>query len=342
MFYNIKMKLLIAGKNRNIYMRKDGSAYYKSGGENVDVTYMFKKNGGGLKKQYIGGVQDNLGKVEQKKRSNKSAKQILGGVGKTIIEFDKIEIKSEEIIDTARVYQPGPAPEELKKICCLALYGLGAAMTGRLENAGDNDKLKVTVGKDLEKFVTYLNKAVPDGDPAKAQIAVILGAADKLQEFKRVRDDNDFKNAIKKAGFNELPVDIDFTGDDKCVTVSRAYILNKILQCFEETNGTYIADSSALPVLVPPNSLNLANKTKFIDPILGTFNPGAAAAAAAGAPAAAGAAAAVPPADILGKLQKVFNNIYRVSQETDRANIEQSATNLYNVLFLQEQIGAPA
>jgi len=51
------MKLLIGGKSRNIYMRKDGSAYYKSGGQQVDVTYMFKKNGGGLKKQYIkGGV----------------------------------------------------------------------------------------------------------------------------------------------------------------------------------------------------------------------------------------------------------------------------------------------
>ena len=57
MFNNIKMKLLIGGKSRNIYMRKDGSAYYKSGGQQVDVTYMFKKNGGGLKKQYIkGGV----------------------------------------------------------------------------------------------------------------------------------------------------------------------------------------------------------------------------------------------------------------------------------------------
>ena len=45
MFNNIKMKLLIGGKSRSIYMRKGGSAYYKSGGENVDVSYMFKKKG---------------------------------------------------------------------------------------------------------------------------------------------------------------------------------------------------------------------------------------------------------------------------------------------------------
>ena len=84
------MKLLIGGKSRNIYMRKDGSAYYKSGGENVDATHMFKKNGGGLKKQYIGGVKDNLANVEQKKRSNKCAKQILGGVVSNI-KFDPIK-----------------------------------------------------------------------------------------------------------------------------------------------------------------------------------------------------------------------------------------------------------
>ena len=65
------MKLLIGGKSRNIYMRKDGSAYYKSGGQQVDVTHMFKKNGGGLKKQYIGGVEDNVAKVERKKKLNK-------------------------------------------------------------------------------------------------------------------------------------------------------------------------------------------------------------------------------------------------------------------------------
>ena len=51
MFYNIKMKLLIGGKNRNIYMRKDGSAYYKSRGENVDITHMFKKKRWWFKKK---------------------------------------------------------------------------------------------------------------------------------------------------------------------------------------------------------------------------------------------------------------------------------------------------
>jgi hypothetical protein len=46
------MKLLIGGKNRNIHFRKDNSAFYKSNGQENDVTHLFKKTGGGLKKQY--------------------------------------------------------------------------------------------------------------------------------------------------------------------------------------------------------------------------------------------------------------------------------------------------
>jgi hypothetical protein len=64
------MKLLIGGKSRNIYMRKDGSAYYKSGGQQVDVTYMFKKKGGGLKKKYIKGGTTEAKFTELKEQCN--------------------------------------------------------------------------------------------------------------------------------------------------------------------------------------------------------------------------------------------------------------------------------
>lgn len=88
------MKLLIGGKSRNIYKRKDGSAYYKSGGQQVDVTHMFKKNGGGLKKQYIGEVNQNtLSEVERKKRSKRKNKLFLGGN----IAFSSIKVKSEDL-----------------------------------------------------------------------------------------------------------------------------------------------------------------------------------------------------------------------------------------------------
>lgn len=307
------MKLLIGGKSRNIYMRKDGSAYYKSGGQQVDVTHMFKKNGGGLKKQYIGGVEDNVAKVERKKKLNKCAKQILGGVISDI-KFDAIAIKSEEIIDNS--YEKKTAPGQLKKICCLALYGLGAAMTDELKKDQDKDKIKVSVGKDLETFVKYLQKLVPDGT-AKTQIEEITAGDDKVVVFKRNVVKAELKEFIKTLGFDNVTADTDFTEDDKCVTVTRAYILNKILQCFEG-DGHFIADSVDLP---PSDSSRLTDKIKFIDPIEGTFNP---------------------DDDIKNKVQKVFNNIYKVSRETDPNSIEKSATNLHTVLFSEEQIGAPS
>jgi len=82
MFYNIKMKLLIGGKNRNIYMRKDGSAYYKSRGENVDITHMFKKNGGGLKKKYIKGGTTNEKFIDLKDKCNKLHEKLKALQGK--------------------------------------------------------------------------------------------------------------------------------------------------------------------------------------------------------------------------------------------------------------------
>jgi hypothetical protein len=45
------MKLLIGGKSRNIYFRKDNTVYYKSNNNENDITKYFKKSGG-LKKQY--------------------------------------------------------------------------------------------------------------------------------------------------------------------------------------------------------------------------------------------------------------------------------------------------
>ena len=52
-FYLIvnKMKLLLNGKKRSIYFRKNNTAYYKSKGSEIDITNYFKKKGG-LKKQY--------------------------------------------------------------------------------------------------------------------------------------------------------------------------------------------------------------------------------------------------------------------------------------------------
>jgi hypothetical protein len=318
------MKLLIGGKSRNIYKRKDGSAYYKSGGENVDASYMFKKNGD-LKKQYIGGVKGNLAKVEKKKRSSKCAKQILGGV-KSAIQFDEIVIESENIIKVDDEVA-STVKKELKKICCLALYGLGAAMTGELEPTPDRDKINVTIGTDLVRFVKYLKNYATDST-ATTKFDEILNTVpnEKLTKFNENIGNENVKTAIRSAGFAEIAADtIEFKGD-KCVTVTRAYILNKILQCFEgDTDADCIAHwNDNLPV-VTDYSLNLISKTEFINPISGEFN--------------------IDDDGITNKLKKVVERIYKICKickEDQIDNIKKSATNLHTVLFMQEQIGAPA
>lgn len=71
------MKLLIGGKSRNIYKSKNGSLYYKGGGEKVDISYMFKKNGD-LKKQYSKSVEETLTKVKESHHI-KNNKKFYGG-----------------------------------------------------------------------------------------------------------------------------------------------------------------------------------------------------------------------------------------------------------------------
>ena len=89
-FYLIvnKMKLLLDGKPRNIYFRKDNTAYYKSNSNENDITEYFKKTGE-LKKQYINLLVENDNDVLLKK----GKKMILGGVDLSQI-FDPIIIEN--------------------------------------------------------------------------------------------------------------------------------------------------------------------------------------------------------------------------------------------------------
>ena len=322
------MKLLIGGKSRNIYMRKDGSAYYKSGGQQVDVTYMFKKNGGGLKKQYIGGVEGNLAEVEKNKRSNKCAKQILGGVV-TDIKFDPIKIDS-KLIEDGNNYQPDTAQEQLKKICCLALYGLGAAMAGELATDPQDkakDEIKVIIGTDLDRFVKHLSKLITVPDVIKDAIDAVeskQNADEKLTEFRdNMINKQEFKDTIERLGINNIPPNIDFKGEN-CVTVTRAYILNKILQCFlgvdADGGGEFIADNT-LKVNVPA-SLLLNGKKNIINPSTGGLNN-------------EGAAHSISS----NELNAILKNILDTSILQD---VEIPVNNLNTVLFVQEQIGAPS
>ena len=303
MFNNIKMKLLIGGKDRNIYMRKDGSAYYKSGGQQVDVTHMFKKNGGGLKKQYIGGVQDNLGKVEQKKRSQRKNKLFLGGN----IKFDSITVDSTKLVGETGLIDNNKAKVELAKLCYIALNGLSIKLTGLAPNE-DKDKIKISI-LDEYRFKEYVDKNI-----AKTIRDTIYAEADdaggKIAKIKADLAAED-KSKLKKLGFPGIT----FPNDG--ITVTRAYILNKILQCFDTAAPLALkADNESHPDGV------LQNRKIIIDPEKGVFCP-------------------------LVDTNLIFTNIVDVlkiciAPKHDPAKLHLIVRNLHTILFKQEKIGAPA
>jgi hypothetical protein len=88
------MKLLINDKKRNIYFRKDNTAYYKSGGSENDVTSMFKKTGGGLKKQFsnllIEGDEKSANMLGGKTKTRKN--KLVGGDINKKFSFESISV----------------------------------------------------------------------------------------------------------------------------------------------------------------------------------------------------------------------------------------------------------
>jgi hypothetical protein len=155
------MKLLINDKRRNIYFRKDNSAYYKSGGSENDVTSMFKKTGGGLKKQFsnllIEGDENYNNMLGGKPKKTKSRKnKLVGGV------TTKIEFIFEPIdVDFDPNYNPESKNDDarlaaLKKVhkTLLLLSILKALETDNVIKikAPTLDKNLTTVGNDYTRF----------------------------------------------------------------------------------------------------------------------------------------------------------------------------------------------
>lgn len=312
------MKLLIGGKSRNIYMRKDGSAYYKSGGQQVDITHMFKKNGGGLKKQYIGGVEGNLAKVEKNKRSNKCVKQILGGVGDGI-SFDPIKVESEKLVKVDLSINKNEAKVELAKLCYIALNGLSIKLNN-LKPDDSKDKIKISIGNPLDKFKAYVDTNIDEAiktaiygnaidDPTrKAKITEDIGKAEDVSQ-------------LKKLGFTGIQ-------DDAGITVTRAYVLNKILQCFEGDTPlanvalTRLGDEIADRRSTHPMDV-LKSKPSIIDPQSGDFKVD------------------------LEASKQILNNIVDVLticmvDVPNEVELHTRVRNLHTILFIHEKIGAPA
>ena len=278
------MKLLIGGKIRNIYMRKDGSAYYKSGGQQVDITHMFKKNGGGLKKQYIGGVEGNLAKVERKKRLQRNYSLVLGGDNNELT-FPKIQIVSSNIVpDDNRLTNDSIA--EFNELCRLAMVGAYSVYNKKIFYQDSFDKIKIEGLKTDNNLTSY--------------------AAE-----------NNISNYVISGITSNLTNDI---------TVSRGYILNKVLGCFLSSNFDVFEDlsgnnSSNSPTKYVSGSYALSNIN-----ILCNLNA---------------TPEFINKDDFIPIVQQINNLTIKTSVDISDLSFEsvKSIKNIYGILFLQEKIG---
>ena len=94
------MKLLLDGKQRSIYFQKDNTAYYNSGGSKTDITHIFKKTGGGLKKKYSNLLIENDNNILNKN----NRKLILGGMLE-INPFADIVINNDDKLFYKKIHQ---------------------------------------------------------------------------------------------------------------------------------------------------------------------------------------------------------------------------------------------
>ena len=266
---------------------------------------MFKKNGGGLKKQYISGGIDNLVAVEQKKRSHRYTPQFLGGAPTDDIDFDSIIIQSAKIQSAAgQVSPPADLKTQLQNICRLAAFGLINALAGNLkiddyDRRDDKDQVKILANKSNENInhVMRGHGLQTDDVPEAAKVGLTYG-------------------------LNEG-------------TVSRAYKINKILQCFLNTNivgtvtaaagagagaNTHVDPAEIILMRLPPHQTEYAAFTLTQDDIID--------------PKSGDVSASDKDVNTL------FVNIATIAKLDAAPSIQLIATNLHTVLFLQELIGA--
>ena len=125
------MKLLIGGKNRNIHFRKDNSAFYKSNGQENDVSHLFKKTGGGLKKQYEEYLVSENDLTERYKALN-----ISGGGSKSP---KKKVVKSSKVVRNVRDKSINKKKNRGKKFLGgMTITGLRIDISGNPATLGDN------------------------------------------------------------------------------------------------------------------------------------------------------------------------------------------------------------
>lgn len=250
------MKLLIGGKNRNIYMRKDGSVYYKSGGEKVDVSYMFKKNGD-LKKQYIGGV----------KESSRIKNNIKFYGGNPIqLRFQAINFNSD--INTVTDNREGLRKELLKLLQIAYNVVLERIITNRVNNVVDPNHKELLKGL---LFALQYDLLKSDRDIVNEYNIKKKSEGGRLyyKEIENIfmhRDFNYWAIIEKLNNLTNKLLNLDLKKTNRKIT-RMCNNIKKIIGSLTHINATVVSPSTEVPVEKveseePVESLSLSLETK--------------------------------------------------------------------------------
>ena len=180
------MKYFIEGRERKIYFTKDNTAFYKSKGNNVDVTYMFKKtkNGLELRKKYLK-TDKKAGKKTKKGGTNEDLKKKIAGFFEklktaidTISDEDIERINKQEALDIYNNLMHGDAEKANKALDDIACINNIATKLIIVLNKIKEEIKKITE-EDLTTDISYLKKIFA-GDTANYNYMFITNVVEHL------------------------------------------------------------------------------------------------------------------------------------------------------------------
>ena len=164
------MKLLLNGKQRNIYFRKDNTAYYKKNGIENDITEYFKKTGE-LKKTY----SNLLVKSETVNNVKKKKKKIITGGAVILDIFDPIKISFITGVECLDIM-------ELSKLCEHLIY---IVIIVKIQ-FDINDDNPFNMDMDMDKLTKYLNLIIAIMKNLFESNITLLGDTDKkIEDIKK-------------------------------------------------------------------------------------------------------------------------------------------------------------
>ena len=205
------MKLLLNGKQRNIYFRKDNTAYYKKNGIENDITEYFKKTGE-LKKTY----SNLLVKSETVNNVKKKKKKIITGGGVILDIFDPIKISfitGAECLDIM----------ELRKLCEHLIY---IVIIVKIQfDINDNNPFNTTnhnIDKYLNLIIAIMNNLLISSND---NLSPILFEGDNIEKIKNI------KNIITNYEYGEIFRIIK--------TIDKMQPINADTQCTEKKDFFY-------------------------------------------------------------------------------------------------------